>query len=266
MADFGGLIPARKPLDLLGLAETMGAIPAEVPIPGRKPFGQLPTQEQLAPFMQENVISSFDPQVFADEQRQLILELQSMLSDTPFELMTRPLSRFGSQGITERIVGVPGVQSRGNAIIGGSYFPGGTRGPVKDLIELFGEEERLAEDVTAISFPRFLPGEFESTFIHEAAHRGLERLRKERGKTNQELFGRRLGLNEEDVVRLLDYATNTEIEGVIAHFLRNKDVHPDELLADPEVLELLMDVQEAAAEALNEQGIETPIHFPTNEQ
>lgn len=223
------------------------------------------------------------PHEMGDAIRRGITDFQVRGQLLGSDLEHRPIARLGAQDFNAaRLLPLPFDTT--NAL--GMYFPPTSRADpnrdeaVYETRNILGENERLLDDfiVTTKRGGR-------ASFRHELTHRALRKLRnieaesegrvpprfslmKELNFWNEDGFRTRsVKLNEEDVIKLLDYASGDRNETAKNYFsLAGKwkyvKTTPDELLKSPDILELLMTIQQFAAEELEKQGIDTPIHFP----
>ena len=226
------------------------------------------------------------PHDLGDNIRRGILDYQ--LNPESFNLDKRPMANLGMQDFdVSRVVPLP-VNLQGK---GGTYFAENSRvSPyydeiTYDTLEILGESQRLIDD-----FITTTPRGGKSTVKHELTHRAFRRLAKIEGESEGRISPkfsllkkvefwnkdgsrtRNVRLNEEDVVKLLDYMTGDRVGRVEDYFGNGKDkkgmgkwktvtTNPDELLRSPDILELLGTIQQFAVEELKKQNIDTPIRF-----
>ena len=249
--------------------------------PQFKPF--VPPVSDFSPeaYEYQRKYDSPPPNVVGDEIRQGILNAQLAGRPINEDLRNRPLANYGSQGMDYfDILPLPfNLQGAGALYADHDMTEEGIkRQPtIYDTRKILGETERFINDfiVTTKDSDR-------DDVKHELIHRAFSKLRRLYrdykgfpGSAASLSSFNKLDLREEDVVQLLDFisgARTSKISGDISaewYFKGGKDdpspwtkrgkepTTPQELVQKPEILKLLMAIQQLAVEELKKQNIDT---------
>jgi len=202
------------------------------------------------------------------------LSLRDVLASkfTSDTLEKRPTSRLGREGQT---LGLPIDVGAGGDVFGGFTAPMGANiGVVQKLMD----RRAIPREDNLVGISKsFLPKDKDlnslRTIFHEFRHRGINILKASGFKLPKIKYrGRTIPISEEVMVRLLDEATLKHTESqrmstdrLLDKALGKKRPSVQELLANPRVLGGLMLIQKESAGLLMEQGMKTPINFPSDE-
>jgi len=236
------------------------------PKPTLKPYtpNYSPTSQESLDFQREHGVYPHD---LADETKKLWLGLQQ--SPDNFENLKRPLARYGRDASkTILFPGILGTESMQEGTgFGGLTIPDihdPNVGIIKRLVEDIGGEKevnRLAENLVVLT-----DAAGRETLNHEYTHAALNRFQDE-GFFGSSYFEWNVGLKEEDIVRLLDFISGEDVEGSEWWFKngrekwREEPTSPEDLLDKEGVINILIAVQQQAAEELKKQNIDIPHSF-----
>tara|TARA_Y100000310_G_C20619460_1_gene782460 strand:- start:383 stop:1084 length:702 start_codon:yes stop_codon:yes gene_type:complete len=207
------------------------------------------------------------------ENFRAVHEFQEVFKNEPFTTLLQgaPVSDLAAkQGTLDRIFPIPadvgkfkpGSNTTTQRLLG-RYFKGGgvnlddfTAGvmdqfgltpllPSRDMIALY--DARILE---LGELPSDEQAEILNTTLHELRHSGIGLLQE---SDHEEFMAATvtmevLGLNEEDVVRLLGATTGTEDVPQVRQYLAKRGLDMEQMLKSPKILKLLKRVQDAAAE------------------
>ncbi len=261
VTDFGNLAKRANEARGTSLADAF---------PEFKPFVPPGTPEELLQYQQKYVkYGAPHPNKIGDNIRQGILNAQLQGDSINDDLFSRPMANFGLQGFDSlKTLPLPFDIKGATAVYvrPGTTAEGVKRQPIiYDTLKILGETERFIDDFMIVT-PRSTRGDVK----HELTHRAFSKLRElykdykgYPGSSASFSSFNKLGFDEEDVNKLLDYTNNENSKHVEWYFKDSKrwkrkgSTTAEELIQKPEVLEFLMAIQQLAVEELKKQGIDT---------